>query len=467
MFTELFLAGYPPEDLVLKPAFQDSCRKACERLARETAGRTGDPDRPALGGGRRPLQRLCAPRRRRDRGHPIQGRPPQLRRLRREARLRTRPAAGADDDPRGPRGRPRLRGHLEGGRGRVPRRDRLRTPAGAERFALLARQDGRALQHRRRPRHRKRPADGLSQSARRPGRTGLRRRLLRPQRGLVARLPDAGLPRGCGADRLGEGRGGLALRRRSRGRGRGGARGRLRGLRARAPRLCGEEPLPRRRAGALRRHRLGALRRSCRRCARCKPGPLRDAALPLHLERVPLGRGRLRRGPGRALRHPADRPRGRRLREGSAAALRRSAAGHHRGEHAEPRARHHPDVDLEQVRADGGDDGQQVGNVGRLRHPLRRHERRLQPDQGPLQDGGLSALGSPQPVEARGRARAGRRRHPGEHPAQGTDGRIAREPEGPGFAAALRSPRRHPRMPRRARDAHLGDRREGARSRRR
>ncbi|MBF9232123.1 NAD+ synthase [Microvirga alba] len=37
MFTELFLAGYPAEDLVLKPAFQDACRAACERLARETA----------------------------------------------------------------------------------------------------------------------------------------------------------------------------------------------------------------------------------------------------------------------------------------------------------------------------------------------------------------------------------------------------------------------------------------------
>jgi NAD+ synthase len=36
MFTELFLAGYPPEDLVLKPAFQEACRAACERLARET-----------------------------------------------------------------------------------------------------------------------------------------------------------------------------------------------------------------------------------------------------------------------------------------------------------------------------------------------------------------------------------------------------------------------------------------------
>jgi NAD+ synthase len=37
MFTELFLAGYPPEDLVLKSAFQDSCRKACEWLAREAS----------------------------------------------------------------------------------------------------------------------------------------------------------------------------------------------------------------------------------------------------------------------------------------------------------------------------------------------------------------------------------------------------------------------------------------------
>lgn len=37
MFSELFFSGYPPEDLVLKPAFQDACREACETLARETA----------------------------------------------------------------------------------------------------------------------------------------------------------------------------------------------------------------------------------------------------------------------------------------------------------------------------------------------------------------------------------------------------------------------------------------------
>ena len=37
VFPELVLSGYPPEDLVLKPAFQDACREACEALAAETA----------------------------------------------------------------------------------------------------------------------------------------------------------------------------------------------------------------------------------------------------------------------------------------------------------------------------------------------------------------------------------------------------------------------------------------------
>src|SRR4051795_1702284 len=36
VFPELFIAGYPPEDLVLKPAFQAACRAAIEELARET-----------------------------------------------------------------------------------------------------------------------------------------------------------------------------------------------------------------------------------------------------------------------------------------------------------------------------------------------------------------------------------------------------------------------------------------------
>jgi NAD+ synthase len=43
MSPEMFLSGYPPEDLVLKPAFQEACRAALEALARETA-----PGGPAL-----------------------------------------------------------------------------------------------------------------------------------------------------------------------------------------------------------------------------------------------------------------------------------------------------------------------------------------------------------------------------------------------------------------------------------
>jgi NAD+ synthase len=37
VFPELYISGYPPEDLVLKPAFQAACRSAVEQLARETA----------------------------------------------------------------------------------------------------------------------------------------------------------------------------------------------------------------------------------------------------------------------------------------------------------------------------------------------------------------------------------------------------------------------------------------------
>src|ERR1700757_5087149 len=36
-FPDLFIAGYPPKDLVLKPAFQAACRAAVEALARDTA----------------------------------------------------------------------------------------------------------------------------------------------------------------------------------------------------------------------------------------------------------------------------------------------------------------------------------------------------------------------------------------------------------------------------------------------
>ena len=37
LYTELFLCGYPPEDLVLKPAFIEKCRQAAEAFAKDTA----------------------------------------------------------------------------------------------------------------------------------------------------------------------------------------------------------------------------------------------------------------------------------------------------------------------------------------------------------------------------------------------------------------------------------------------
>src|SRR5690348_15900724 len=54
VFPELFIAGYPPEDLVLKPAFQAGCRSAVEQLALEAV--SGGPalliGTPCLDGGK-------------------------------------------------------------------------------------------------------------------------------------------------------------------------------------------------------------------------------------------------------------------------------------------------------------------------------------------------------------------------------------------------------------------------------
>src|SRR5277367_4364459 len=36
LYSELFIVGYPPEDLVLKPALQEDARDAIEKFARDT-----------------------------------------------------------------------------------------------------------------------------------------------------------------------------------------------------------------------------------------------------------------------------------------------------------------------------------------------------------------------------------------------------------------------------------------------
>ena len=159
-FSELFIAGYPPEDLVLKPAFQAACRAAVERLARETAD--GGPAvligtpwvedgklynaYALLAGGRIETirfkvnlpnygvfdeKRVFAP-------GPVPG-PGEL------PRRAARPAG--------------LRGYLDRlgrlrERGRVPGRNRRRNPHRAERLAVLARQERRPPQCRGRARHR-------------------------------------------------------------------------------------------------------------------------------------------------------------------------------------------------------------------------------------------------------------------------------------------------------------------------
>src|ERR1700734_2992329 len=37
LFPELFIVGYPPEDLVLKPALQEDAREAIEKFVKDTA----------------------------------------------------------------------------------------------------------------------------------------------------------------------------------------------------------------------------------------------------------------------------------------------------------------------------------------------------------------------------------------------------------------------------------------------
>ena len=109
-------------------------------------------------------------------------------------------------------------------------------------------------------RRRERPAADLSQSGRRPGRARVRGRLVRAQRRPLARRSTAGVPRLRRAHRMGARRQGLALRRGPARGGRRGRRGRLRRLRDGPARLCRQQPLSRRGARPLRRRRFGALR---------------------------------------------------------------------------------------------------------------------------------------------------------------------------------------------------------------
>ena len=405
---ELYLSGYPPEDLVLKPAFQEACRAACEELARDTAD--GGPATlvglPWVEDGK--LYNATALL---DGG--------RIEAVRFKVDL---PNYGVFDEKRvfaaGPSPGPIV---FRGVRVGVPICEDIWGPDPVE--CILETGGEILLVPNASPYERDKLAIRQNIAVARVVESGLPliylnmvggqdelafdggSFALNADRTLGAQLPAF---RAHGrAHGLGAGRRWLALRRRPARSGRGGGRSGLRGLRHGPARLCRQQPLSGRRARPFRRRRFGSVRGDGGRCAGRGAGACGDAALSLHLERIAFRRRRLRESAWPALRHCADRRAGRGRGAGAQAHVRRQAARHHRREHPEPRARPDPDGDLQQDRRDGGDDRQQVGNVGRLRHALRRHERRLQPDQGPLQDGGLSPVRLAQPLEAV-RARSGR-----------------------------------------------------------
>ena len=267
VLPELFIAGYPPEDLVLKPAFQSECRAAIEGLARDTAD--GGPamlvGSPWVEDGK--LYNACALL---DGG--------RVAAIRFKANL---PNYGVFDEKRlfarGPAAGPvTIRGIRVG----VPICEDIwleeseeyenvvecLAETGAEILIVpngspYARDKGdlRLSIAVARVTESGLAAD-LSQPDRRPGRAGVRRRFVCAECRSVGGGAIAGV-RGKHHDAaLEQKRIRLALRRAGRSRGRW-RQGRLRRLRAGPARLCRQERISRRAARRVRRHRL-------RRCAR-------------------------------------------------------------------------------------------------------------------------------------------------------------------------------------------------------
>ena len=410
--TELFIAGYPPEDLVLKPAFLAACEQAVNDFAADTAD--GGPG-VIIG---TPLKRKSGTH-----NSVIVADGGKIIAERFKVDL---PNYGEFDEKRVFQAGPDMPGpvNFRGVRLGIPICEDIwgdlgvcetLAESGAE--ILLVPNGSPYYRGKIDVRHqvvdpagdRDRPADALRQPARRPGRAGLRRRLLRDQRRQVARLPDEPV-RG---DRR---RHDLEARRRD-------------GW------VCVDGPMskiPENEEADYRACMLGLRdyvnKNGFKNVVLGLSGGI-DSAICAALAVDALGEERLRAVmmPYRytstdSLKDAEDCARALGCRydivpifepvDGFSHALTQlfegTEGGHHRGKPAEPRARHDPDGDLQQVRLDGGDHRQQVGNVGRLRHALRRHERRLQSDQGSLQDAGLCAVALAQRRLCRP-ARSGRR----------------------------------------------------------
>ena len=320
---ELFIAGYPPEDLVLKPAFQAACRAAIEELARETAD--GGPamliGTPWVDDGK--LYNACALL---DDG--------RIAAIRFKVNL---PNYGVFDEKRvfarGPVAGPVT---IRGVRVGVPICEDIwleeledyenvvecLAETGAE---ILIVPNGS-------PYARDKNDMRLSIAVARVTESGLpliylnqvggqdelvfdgASFALNADRSLAAQLP--AFEENITTLRWTKGDARLALRRP----GCAGPRrrqGRLRRLRARLARLRQQERLSRRAARRFRRHRLGAVRGDRRRCAGRRPRARRDAAVPLHRAGVARRRGKARESARHSLRGAADRAGGERLRGNS------------------------------------------------------------------------------------------------------------------------------------------------------
>ncbi len=138
--AELALIGYPPEDLVMRPAVIEATRRAVEELAADT--RTGPAilvTTPWRDGGAIYNAVVAARRRPHCRGA-IQARAAQLRRVRRETRLCRGSVARRRRLPRGSPRRPDLRGHLVPDGCRPSRDAGRRDPDRAQWVAVRARE---------------------------------------------------------------------------------------------------------------------------------------------------------------------------------------------------------------------------------------------------------------------------------------------------------------------------------------
>jgi hypothetical protein len=140
------------------------------------------------------------------------------------------------------------------------------------------------------------------------------------------------------------------------------------------------------------------------------------------------------REPGREIRRAAHQAHVRHLPGRAVRRVRRPALRPDRGEHPGPGARRPAHGPVQQVRAPGAHHRQQERDGQRLRHPLRRHGRRLRRAQGRGQDPGLAPVPLPQ---------LGVPGDPGAHHHPSAQRRAARQPVRPGQPAALRDPRRH------------------------